>query len=127
MRGNSGVAHSQEPFRNDSGYFKAVEALRPCLPENSSHCVPDPGGSEGSKERHFAFRRHTKEISARMYLAIERGTVDSAQDGPPIIVRLNFEREELCDPGSVSDQNCSDLYCRRHSHPQRHCRVVTVE
>jgi len=53
MRGNSGVAHSQEPFRNDSGYFKAVEALQPRFSENSSHRALDPGCPESSKEHYF--------------------------------------------------------------------------
>jgi hypothetical protein len=115
MRGNSGIAHSQETFRNDSGHFKAVEALGSNFSENSPHRVLDPGCPERSKEHHFHLGRHEKEVPpCAMDLAIHGEAVETLDYVPFPGVGLTRETKELRDLRAICNQDRSDLYFRTH-------------
>src|SRR6185437_4635358 len=128
MRGNSGVAHPPETFGNDSGYFKAVEALGPHFSENSPHRVLDPGRPERSKEHYFYLGCHEKEVPAgAMDLAVHGEAVELLDYVPFPRVGLTHEPKKVRNLRAICDQNRSDLYGRRHNHPQRHSSIVTLE
>ena len=83
MRGNGGIADSEETLGNDFSHFKAVKTLLPYLCENSSHRVLYLASPERSKERHLYLCRHEKEIPAcGMYFAIQGEAVEPLDDAP---------------------------------------------
>lgn len=106
-------------LRDDSSHFEAVEALRPHLRKNSSQSVPDPGCSERSKERHFYFDRHEKEVPpCSMDFAIQSEAVKSANDTPFPGIGFTYEIKKLRNLRAICDQNRANLYRGYHSSPR---------
>lgn len=108
--GNGGIGHA-EKASNDSGDFKAVEALRLHLRQNSLYCILDSARSKSAKKPHLDFRCHEKEVpTCRMDFAVEGETVQSADYAPFSRAGIALQSKEFRDQRPLFDQNGSDVY-----------------